>query len=129
MRYAIISHLFYITFIQPFLTPCLLIAPAHQYRLVFLLNLAEPLAKLLDDPVLEHDVLPRLYPYLTSSVNPELFESAHSLVLAVFAAKKPIAKELSSIYAKIIIEVRCWFILVYVKCAHHTYSYIYIYKQ
>ncbi|RUS19331.1 hypothetical protein BC937DRAFT_87655 [Endogone sp. FLAS-F59071] len=79
-------------------------APGHQHRLVFLLNLAEPLAKLLDDSVLERDVLPLLYPYLTSSVNSELFESAHMFVLAVFAAKKPIAKELSSVYAKIIIE-------------------------
>ncbi|RUS19332.1 hypothetical protein BC937DRAFT_87655 [Endogone sp. FLAS-F59071] len=104
MRFSHTHTLFIYKHAYPILPHHLLTAPGHQHRLVFLLNLAEPLAKLLDDSVLERDVLPLLYPYLTSSVNSELFESAHMFVLAVFAAKKPIAKELSSVYAKIIIE-------------------------
>ena len=61
----------------------------------------------IENKVLEKDILPVIYPVLKweKPVNKELYESAHSAVLAVFSAQKEVSRELTGIYAQLLLEV------------------------
>lgn len=62
----------------------------------------------MDDKVLEADILPAIYPVLKWKKNEskDLYESAHAAILAIFASQKPISRELTGIYANILLEVK-----------------------
>lgn len=87
--------------------PTSLLTPVQQSRLTFFTNLIEQVMKHLDDKVLEDRILPVIYPILKwkKDFNKDLYESAHAAVLSVFAAQKPVSRELAGVYAKIMLEV------------------------
>ncbi|KAI7872952.1 hypothetical protein BDF14DRAFT_51846 [Spinellus fusiger] len=74
--------------------------------LLFFTDLAEQTMKVVDDDVLENALLPCIYSLLkqTSPIPKKLYESAHTAMLSVMAAHKPIAREVASVYAQLLIH-------------------------
>lgn len=78
-----------------------------QTRLTFFTDLCEQVIKSIDDEVLENHILPVIYPVLKWKriENKNLYESAHTVVISAFIAKKDISSKLAAVYAKILIDV------------------------
>jgi hypothetical protein len=72
------------------------------------MNLAEQVMPELDEKVVEQDILPVLYPILKwkAIIDKDLYESAHAATLSIFAAQKPVSRELAGGYASLLINVR-----------------------
>lgn len=72
------------------------------------MNLAEQVMPELDDLVVEQDILPVLYPVLKwkTIIDKDLYESAHAAALSIFAAQKPVSRELAGGYASLLINVK-----------------------
>ncbi|KAI8332634.1 hypothetical protein BC941DRAFT_436113 [Chlamydoabsidia padenii] len=83
-----------------------LLSPIQLNRLLFFMNLAEQVMTELDDQVVECDILPVIYPILKwkTIIDKDLYESAHAATLSIFAAQKPISRELAGGYASILIN-------------------------
>lgn len=91
------------------MTPAVeLLSPVKQARLTFFTDLIEQVMPSIDDPVLENDILPVIYPVLKWKriENKDLYESAHTAVISAFLAEKPVSRELAGVYSNILIEVR-----------------------
>ncbi|SCV71125.1 BQ2448_2713 [Microbotryum intermedium] len=71
----------------------------------FYLNAAEVLIKRIGDDYLEDKVLPCCYPYLEDAKYRDTFESAHSVLLAVFATQKKVSSDLAIWYTKVLLQV------------------------
>jgi len=71
----------------------------------FYLNLAEQLVPVLGDAHIQIKVLQLCRAYLSSAVYRDTFESAHSVVLALFAAQKACALELVPWYTTLLLEL------------------------
>ncbi|KAI8142498.1 hypothetical protein BJV82DRAFT_669645 [Fennellomyces sp. T-0311] len=86
--------------------PISLLSSVQLSRLTFFTNLIEQVMGQIEDKVLEKDVLPVIYPVLKwkKPENKELYESAHSAVLAVFSAQKEVSRELTGVYAPLLVE-------------------------
>ncbi|KAI8393813.1 uncharacterized protein BYT42DRAFT_552311 [Radiomyces spectabilis] len=86
--------------------PTDILSPGHTARLTFFTNLIEQVMKDIDDTILENDILPVIYPVLKwrKIKNKELYESAHAAMLSIFAAEKPVSREVAGVYANILIE-------------------------
>ena len=88
--------------------PISVLSPVQLSRLTYFTNLIEQVMSQLEDKVLENDILPVIYPILKwkNPENKELYESAHSAALAVFSAQKEVSRELTGIYAPLLVEVK-----------------------
>ncbi|KAI9316799.1 hypothetical protein BX666DRAFT_1858328 [Dichotomocladium elegans] len=86
--------------------PTAMLSQLQLSRLTFFTNLTEQVMAYIDDNVLEQDILPVIYPILKwrKPESKDMYESAHAATLAVFSAKKDISREVSGIYAKILID-------------------------
>ncbi|KAI9498499.1 hypothetical protein BDB00DRAFT_754847 [Zychaea mexicana] len=86
--------------------PISLLSSVQLSRLTFFTNLIEQVMGQIEDKVLEKDVLPVIYPVLKwkKPENKDLYESAHSAVLAVFSSQKEISRELTGVYAQLLVE-------------------------
>ncbi|RIB13625.1 hypothetical protein C2G38_1719009 [Gigaspora rosea] len=58
----------------------------------------------LDDDTVEQTVLPFIYPYLQDNSDIHLFESAHSVMLAIFSNTKKVTNELAPFYCNLLLE-------------------------
>ncbi|KDE07512.1 hypothetical protein MVLG_02186 [Microbotryum lychnidis-dioicae p1A1 Lamole] len=70
----------------------------------FYLNAAEVLMKRIGDQYLEEKVLPCCYPYLEDAKYRDTFESAHSVLLAVFATHKKVSSDLAVWYTQVLLQ-------------------------
>ncbi|KAI9262357.1 hypothetical protein BDA99DRAFT_510987 [Phascolomyces articulosus] len=87
--------------------PISLLSPVQLSRLTYFTNLIEQVMSQLEDKVLEKDILPVIYPVLKwkkPAEKKDLYESAHSAVLAVFSSQKEISRELTGVYAPLLVE-------------------------
>ncbi|KAG2224556.1 hypothetical protein INT45_004401 [Circinella minor] len=86
--------------------PISVLSPVQLSRLTYFTNLIEQVMSQLEDKVLENDILPVIYPVLKwkNPENKELYESVHSAALAVFSAQKEVSRELTGVYAPLLIE-------------------------
>ncbi|KAK9893838.1 hypothetical protein P389DRAFT_174721 [Cystobasidium minutum MCA 4210] len=73
-------------------------------RLTYWLTLVEQLALPLPDDYLSVTVLPALRPYLKQKQDPEAFESAHSVLLAIFNTRKSISAAVASQYTDLLLK-------------------------
>lgn len=73
---------------------------------VFYLDAAEQLVSAAPDSLIERQVLPLAHPFLESNKAPNAFESAHSLVLAIFANRKALCRDLAPYYVPLLLKVR-----------------------
>jgi len=66
---------------------------------------AEQIVGVLPDDMIEKLVLPICKPYLHSSANKYAFESAHTVLLAVFANDKDVAEKLAPFYLQLLLSI------------------------
>ncbi|KAF9192621.1 hypothetical protein BGZ51_005211 [Haplosporangium sp. Z 767] len=78
--------------------------PVMESRTLFFMNLLERVMIAIDEPFLENQILPMVYPYLLKNDQRDLFESAHSVVMAVFLTKKRIAKNVAPFYSNLLLQ-------------------------
>ncbi|GAA6012349.1 hypothetical protein JCM11491_007105 [Sporobolomyces phaffii] len=71
----------------------------------FWMNTIEQVMDELSDSYVESSVLPRCKPYLDCSKYPEPFESAHSVLLAIFSSGKACVPELASWYTELLLNL------------------------
>lgn len=78
--------------------------PTQRSRITYYLLLIENLIGALDDDTVEQNVLPFIYPYLQDNSDIHLFESAHSVMLAIFSNMKKVTNELAPFYCNLLLE-------------------------
>ncbi|KAI8351006.1 hypothetical protein B0O80DRAFT_120348 [Mortierella sp. GBAus27b] len=78
--------------------------PVRESRTLFFMNILERVMIAIDDKLLEDQLLPMVYPYLLKNDQRDLFESAHSVVMAVFLTNKSIAKQVAPFYANLLLQ-------------------------
>lgn len=78
----------------------------ERSQTTFYLNVAEQLMKLLSNDYVEAVVLPCCRPYLDNPKYRDTFESAHSVLLAIFSSEKePIANAIAPWYTQLLLRV------------------------
>ncbi|KAK0535697.1 hypothetical protein OC835_002302 [Tilletia horrida] len=70
----------------------------------YLLLVAEQLIAVLPDAMVERLILPICRPYLTDTSDKDAFESAHSVLLAIFAHDKGVVESLAPYYVELLIS-------------------------
>ncbi|KAF9111027.1 hypothetical protein BGX27_005488 [Mortierella sp. AM989] len=78
--------------------------PVMESRTLFFMNLLERLMVAIEENLLEHHLLPLVYPYLLKNDQRDLFESAHSVIMSVFLTNKKIAKQLAPFYTNLLLQ-------------------------
>ncbi|KAG0007012.1 hypothetical protein BGZ65_012657 [Modicella reniformis] len=78
--------------------------PVRESRTLFFMNFLERVMIAIEDRFLEDKLLPMVYPYLLKNDQRDLFESAHSVVMAVFLTNKNIAKQLAPFYSNLLLQ-------------------------
>ncbi|KAF9579149.1 hypothetical protein BGW38_004700, partial [Lunasporangiospora selenospora] len=79
--------------------------PVRESRILFFMNLLERVMVAVEEqPLLEDELLPMVYPYLLKNDQRDLFESAHSVVMSVFLTKKKIAKQVAPFYTRLLLD-------------------------
>ncbi|ORY99573.1 hypothetical protein BCR41DRAFT_215499 [Lobosporangium transversale] len=78
--------------------------PVMESRTLFYMNLLERIMIAIEEPFLEHELLPMVYPYLLKNDQRDLFESAHSVIMSVFLTNKTIAKQLAPYYSNLLLQ-------------------------
>ncbi|KAG0264622.1 hypothetical protein BG011_006468 [Mortierella polycephala] len=78
--------------------------PVMESRTLFFMNLLERVMIAIDEQFLEDQILPMVYPYLLKNDQRDLFESAHSAIMAVFLTKKRIAKNVAPFYSNLLLQ-------------------------
>ncbi|KAL1921810.1 uncharacterized protein VTP21DRAFT_10452 [Calcarisporiella thermophila] len=76
----------------------------QRSKLLFWMDAIERLMPVLEDEILEEDVIPLVFPYLRNIGDKDLYESAHSVVLALLSNQKRISKQVSIDYADILLS-------------------------
>ncbi|KAF9433838.1 hypothetical protein BGZ76_008919 [Entomortierella beljakovae] len=75
-----------------------------ESRTLFFMNLLERLMVAIEEGLLEQQLLPLVYPYLLRNDQRELFESSHSVVMAVFLTNKKIARQVAPFYSNLLLQ-------------------------
>ncbi|KAF9285237.1 hypothetical protein BGZ68_004032 [Mortierella alpina] len=78
--------------------------PVLESRTLFYMNLLERVMIAIDEQFLEDQLLRMVYPYLLKNDQKDLFESAHSVVMAVFLTRKRIAKNVAPFYSNLLLQ-------------------------
>ncbi|KAG0215402.1 hypothetical protein BGX28_010107 [Mortierella sp. GBA30] len=78
--------------------------PVMESRTLFFMNILERSMIAIDEQFLENLLLPMVYPYLLKNDQRDLFESAHSVVMAVFLTRKRIAKNVAPFYSNLLLQ-------------------------
>ncbi|CAO3570697.1 unnamed protein product [Mortierella alpina] len=78
--------------------------PVLESRTLFYMNILERVMIAIDEQFLEDQLLPMVYPYLLKNDQKDLFESAHSVVMAVFLTRKRIAKNIAPFYSNLLLQ-------------------------
>ncbi|KOS15953.1 hypothetical protein Malapachy_3319 [Malassezia pachydermatis] len=76
----------------------------QRIHATFFLLVVEQLASELPDTMIDHLVLPMCRPYLEDTRFQDAFESAHSVVLALYAAQAPRTKALTPFYVQLLLD-------------------------
>ncbi|PWY99411.1 hypothetical protein BCV70DRAFT_118434 [Testicularia cyperi] len=77
---------------------------ARRSTTTYFLNVAEQLVSVVPDEVVEQMILSTARPYLEDTRYQETFESAHSVVLAIYSAKKRCMVELAPFYVDLLLS-------------------------
>ncbi|WFD36180.1 hypothetical protein MCUN1_003057 [Malassezia cuniculi] len=77
---------------------------SERMRTTYYLLVAEQLVADVPDQIIEHQVLPVCVPYLEDPRYQDTFESAHTVVLALFAARKACSYELAPFYVDLLLS-------------------------
>lgn len=96
-------------FIRPDVPGTLEANRARRAKATYYMDVAEQLIPSLSEPVIEAELLPICYPYLVSDESNDdayrdAYESAHSVMLSVFASSKRVVKDLAPIYARLLLD-------------------------
>ncbi|PWN87881.1 hypothetical protein FA10DRAFT_262325 [Acaromyces ingoldii] len=82
---------------------------ARRAKATYYMDVVEQLIPSLSDEVIEGELLPICRPYLVDrasneAANKDAFESAHSVLLSVFASSKRAVKDLAPFYARLLLD-------------------------
>lgn len=88
----------------PVATPAAHASFAERTHTTYFLLVAEQLTADVPDALIEHDILPVCVPYLEDPRFQDTFESAHTVVLSLFAARRACAYELTPFYVALLLD-------------------------
>lgn len=88
----------------PVAAPAALASFAERTHTTYFLLVAEQLTADVPDALIEHDILPVCVPYLEDPRFQDTFESAHTVVLSLFAARRACAYELTPFYVALLLD-------------------------
>ena len=77
---------------------------AERMRTTYYLLVSEQLVADVPDQLIEREILPVCVPYLEDPRYQDTFESAHTVVLALFAARKACSFELAPFYVELLLD-------------------------